>query len=157
MLHGQKILWTDASKSHFILLSSLHWTICVCVCVVCCCVVRYVLCRSMRHGTVRVWNIARSRLAGRPVRVEHGLFTNTDVALARDLKLYILTDRGTSSITESATPVYQVPLLHLILFSLTNHPLQCFGEMCFVVICSTGHVEITEDPRVAHCWVPLEI
>ncbi|KAG5260928.1 hypothetical protein AALO_G00298090 [Alosa alosa] len=76
---------------------------------------RYVLCRSMRPGTIRVWNVARPRLAGHPVRVEHGLFTNTDVALARDLKLYILTGRGTSSFTESATPVYQTLLVYDLL------------------------------------------
>ncbi|XP_063043680.1 uncharacterized protein LOC134438020 [Engraulis encrasicolus] len=72
---------------------------------------RYVLCRSTRQGTVRVWNIARPRWSGRAVRVEHGLFNSTDVALARDMKLYILTDRGTSQFTESPTPVYQVFLL----------------------------------------------
>lgn len=68
----------------------------------------YVVCRGIHQGTVRVWNISRARFRGQPVRVEHGLFSSSDVALARDLKLYILTDRGMATFTDTPTPVYQV-------------------------------------------------
>ncbi|XP_028856386.1 uncharacterized protein LOC114801979 isoform X2 [Denticeps clupeoides] len=73
---------------------------------------RYVVCRSLRPGTVRVWNVARPHLAGRPVRVEHGLFSCGDVVLARNLKLYILTDRGMATFTDTPTPVYQTLLVY---------------------------------------------
>ncbi|XP_070978142.1 uncharacterized protein [Oncorhynchus clarkii lewisi] len=73
---------------------------------------RYAVCKSLRPGTVRVWNLARSRFSGRPVRVEHGLYGNTDVALAHDLKLYILTDRGTATFTDTPSPIFQTLLVY---------------------------------------------
>ena len=66
------------------------------------------MCRSLRPGTVRVWNLARKRFVGRPVRVEHGLYGSSDVALVHDLKLYILTDRGTATVTDTPSPIFQV-------------------------------------------------
>ncbi|KAG5844984.1 hypothetical protein ANANG_G00133960 [Anguilla anguilla] len=76
---------------------------------------RYVVCRSLRPGTVRVWNVARSGYRGRPVRVEHGLYDSADVVLARDMKLYILTDRGTASFTEPPMPIFQTLLIYDLL------------------------------------------
>lgn len=55
-----------------------------------------------------MWNLVRRRYAGRPVRVEHNLYGGTDVALAKDLKLYILTDRGVANFTDTPVPVFQV-------------------------------------------------
>jgi hypothetical protein len=55
-----------------------------------------------------VWNLARRRHAGRPVRLEHSLYGTTDVALTHGLRLYILTDRGTTTFTDTPTPVFQV-------------------------------------------------
>ncbi|XP_049924061.1 uncharacterized protein LOC126404723 [Epinephelus moara] len=55
---------------------------------------RYAVCRSVRAGTVYVWNLTRRHFACRPVRVEHSLYSSTDVVLAHDFKLYILTDRS---------------------------------------------------------------
>ncbi|XP_017574350.1 uncharacterized protein LOC108440128 [Pygocentrus nattereri] len=75
----------------------------------------YVVCRGMRPGTVRVWNVSRASFRGRPVRVEHGLFSSADVALARDLRLYILTDRGMATFTDTPTPVYQTLLVYDLL------------------------------------------
>lgn len=68
------------------------------------------VCQSTRPGTVRLWNVARTRFKGRPVQVEHGLFSSSDIALVRDLKLYILSDRGTTNFTDASTSVYQVYL-----------------------------------------------
>ncbi|KAI3376664.1 hypothetical protein L3Q82_017094 [Scortum barcoo] len=61
---------------------------------------RYAVCRSIRAGTVYVWNLSRQRFICRPVRVEHGLYSSNDVVLTHDLKLYILTDRSTNSSTD---------------------------------------------------------
>ncbi|KAG9274177.1 hypothetical protein AMEX_G11074 [Astyanax mexicanus] len=75
----------------------------------------YVVCRGIRTGTVRVWNVSRAHFRGRPVRVEHSLFSSSDVVLAQDLKLYILTDRGTATFTDTPTPVYQTLLVYDLL------------------------------------------
>ncbi|XP_027025117.2 NACHT domain- and WD repeat-containing protein 1 [Tachysurus fulvidraco] len=75
----------------------------------------YVVCLSTRPGTVRVWNIRRARFRARPVHVEHSLFSSADIALVRDLKLYILTDRGTAAFTDTPTPVYQTLLVYDLL------------------------------------------
>ncbi|KAJ8383073.1 hypothetical protein SKAU_G00038510 [Synaphobranchus kaupii] len=76
---------------------------------------RYVVCRSLRPGTVRIWNIVKSGYRGKPVRVEHGLYDNTDVVLVKDLKLYILTDRGTANFTETPMPIFQTLLIYDLL------------------------------------------
>uniref|UniRef100_A0A9J7XU40 Si:ch211-212k18.6 n=1 Tax=Cyprinus carpio carpio TaxID=630221 RepID=A0A9J7XU40_CYPCA len=76
---------------------------------------RYVVCQSTRPGTVRIWNVARTRFKGRPVQVEHGLFSSSDIALVRDLKLYILSDRGTANFSNTPTPVYQTLLVYDLL------------------------------------------
>ncbi|XP_051992707.1 uncharacterized protein si:ch211-212k18.6 [Xyrauchen texanus] len=76
---------------------------------------RYVVCRSTRPGTVRIWNVARMRFKGRPVQVEHGLFSSADITLVRDLKLYILSDRGTTNFTDTPTSVYQTLLVYDLL------------------------------------------
>lgn len=68
----------------------------------------YEVCRSLRLYTVQVWNLARSRFTGWPVRVDYGLHGNTDMALAHDMKLYILTDRGTATFTDTPSPIFQV-------------------------------------------------
>ncbi|TSK82214.1 NACHT domain- and WD repeat-containing protein 1 [Bagarius yarrelli] len=72
----------------------------------------YVVCRSTRPGTMRVWNIIGARFKAHPVYVEHSLFTSADVALVRDLKLYILTDLGTAPFTDTPIPVYQTLLVY---------------------------------------------
>ncbi|KAG7461821.1 hypothetical protein MATL_G00195090 [Megalops atlanticus] len=73
---------------------------------------RYVVCRSLHPGTVRVWNIVKPSCRGKPVRVEHGLYDSTDVALAKDMKLYILTDRGTATFTDTPMPIFQTLLIY---------------------------------------------
>ncbi|XP_016335060.1 uncharacterized protein LOC107683518 [Sinocyclocheilus anshuiensis] len=76
---------------------------------------RYVVCQSTRPGTVRIWNVARTRFKGRPVQVEHGLFSSSDIALVRDLKLYILSDRRTANFSDTPTSVYQTLLVYDLL------------------------------------------
>ncbi|XP_041821593.1 uncharacterized protein LOC121626912 [Chelmon rostratus] len=73
---------------------------------------RYAVCRSIRAGTVYVWNLTRRRFVCRPVRVEHGLCGSTDVVLAQDLKLYILTNRSTVRSVDAPSCGFQTLLVY---------------------------------------------
>ncbi|XP_029311219.1 uncharacterized protein LOC115023989 [Cottoperca gobio] len=73
---------------------------------------RYAVCRSIRAGTVYVWNLTRRRFACRPVRVEHGLYSKTDMVLAHDFKLYIFTDRSTNSCMDAPSYSFQTLLVY---------------------------------------------
>ncbi|XP_072262219.1 uncharacterized protein [Pyxicephalus adspersus] len=76
---------------------------------------RYVVCRSVRPGVVTVWNIVKSKCKGSAVRVERGLMESNDVVLVRDMKLYILTDRGMASFTDTPRPIFQTLLIYDLL------------------------------------------
>lgn len=69
---------------------------------------------------VTVWNILKSKCKGSAVRVERGLMESSDVVLIRDMKLYILTDRGMASFTDTPRPIFQVqrPINFLLLYNL---------------------------------------
>ncbi|XP_018086077.1 uncharacterized protein LOC108698788 isoform X2 [Xenopus laevis] len=73
---------------------------------------RYAVCRSVKPGLITVWNIVKSKCKGSAVRVERGLVESTDVVLVRDMKLFILTDRGMSSFTETPRPIFQTLLTY---------------------------------------------
>ncbi|XP_051231416.1 uncharacterized protein LOC127349591 [Dicentrarchus labrax] len=73
---------------------------------------RYAVCRSIRAGTVYVWNLGRRRFVCRPVRVEHGLYSSTDTVLAHNFKLYIFTDRSTISSVEAPPCRFQTLLVY---------------------------------------------
>ncbi|KAK0131674.1 NACHT domain- and WD repeat-containing protein 1 [Merluccius polli] len=105
---------------------------------------RYAVCRSMRAGSVSVWNLVRRRHAGRPVRVEHGLYGGTDVALAHDLKLYILTDRGTASATDTPAPVFQT----LLVYDLVERTYLRRKTGLYVVPCPQQEYNLLEDGRI---------
>ncbi|XP_041079688.1 uncharacterized protein LOC121297430 [Polyodon spathula] len=75
----------------------------------------YVVCKSLNPGVVRVWNIVKSNYKGKAVRVERGLYENTDVVIVRDMKLYILTDKGVSAFTETPRPIFQTLLVYDLL------------------------------------------
>lgn len=57
---------------------------------------------------ITVWNIVKSKCKSSAVRVERGLVESNDVVLVRDMKLYILTDRGMASFTDTPRPIFQV-------------------------------------------------
>ncbi|XP_077333411.1 uncharacterized protein LOC143975182 isoform X2 [Lithobates pipiens] len=76
---------------------------------------RYAICRSVRPGVVTVWNILKSKCKGSAVRVERGLMESSDVVLVRDMKLYILTDRGMASFTDTPRPIFQTLLTYDLL------------------------------------------
>ncbi|XP_075142931.1 uncharacterized protein LOC142218232 [Leptodactylus fuscus] len=76
---------------------------------------RYVVCRSVRPGVITVWNIVKSKFKSTAVRVERGLVENNDIVLVRDMKLYILTDRGMASFTETPRPIFQTLLTYDLL------------------------------------------
>ncbi|KAM4807673.1 uncharacterized protein WCC33_012466 [Rhinophrynus dorsalis] len=76
---------------------------------------RQVVCRSVRPGVITVWNIVKSKCKGSAVRVERGLVENNDVVLVRDMKLFILTDRGMASFTDTPRPIFQTLLTYDLL------------------------------------------
>ncbi|KAG8453786.1 hypothetical protein GDO86_000422 [Hymenochirus boettgeri] len=76
---------------------------------------RYVVCRSVRPGVITVWNIVKSKCKGSAVRVERGLVESNDIVLVRDMKLFILTDRGMSSFSETPRPIFQTLLTYDLL------------------------------------------
>ncbi|XP_071979384.1 uncharacterized protein [Engystomops pustulosus] len=73
---------------------------------------RYVVCRSVRPGVITVWNIVKSKCKSSAVRVERGLVESNDIVLVRDMKLYILTDRGMASFTDTPRPIFQTLLTY---------------------------------------------
>ncbi|XP_034712568.1 uncharacterized protein LOC117934738 isoform X2 [Etheostoma cragini] len=73
---------------------------------------RYAVCRSIRAGTVYVWNLTRRRFACQPVRVERGLYSSTDMVLAHDFKLYIFTDRSRNNSMDAASCPFQTLLVY---------------------------------------------
>ncbi|XP_053556225.1 uncharacterized protein LOC128647464 [Bombina bombina] len=76
---------------------------------------RYVVCRSVKPGVITVWNIVKSKCKSSAVRVERGLMENTDIVLIRDMKLFILTDRGMASFTDTPRPIFQTLLTYDLL------------------------------------------
>ncbi|KAM4053505.1 uncharacterized protein ACNLHF_006156 isoform 2-T2 [Anomaloglossus baeobatrachus] len=76
---------------------------------------RYVVCRNVRPGVISVWNIVKSKCKSSAVRVERGLVENNDIVLVRDMKLYILTDRGMASFTDTPRPIFQTLLTYDLL------------------------------------------
>ncbi|XP_056416173.1 uncharacterized protein LOC130357501 [Hyla sarda] len=76
---------------------------------------RYVVCRSVRPGVITVWNIVKSKCKSSAVRVERGLVESNDIVLVRDMKLYILTDRGMASFTDTPRPIFQTLLTYDLL------------------------------------------
>ncbi|XP_040275834.1 uncharacterized protein LOC120991011 [Bufo bufo] len=76
---------------------------------------RYAVCRSVRPGVITVWNIVKSKCKSSAVRVERGLMESNDIVLVRDMKLYILTDRGMASFTDTPRPIFQTLLTYDLL------------------------------------------
>eukprot|EP00062_Callorhinchus_milii_P020822 gi/632976972/ref/XP_007905088.1/ PREDICTED: uncharacterized protein LOC103187409 [Callorhinchus milii] len=75
----------------------------------------YVVCRGLNAETFTVWNIRNSKCEGLPVRVERGLFESTDIVLVKDMKLYILSDKGTVTFTGTHRPIFQTLLVYDLL------------------------------------------
>ncbi|XP_060102459.1 uncharacterized protein LOC132577048 isoform X2 [Heteronotia binoei] len=76
---------------------------------------RYAVCQNMSPGAITVWNIVKSKCKHNAVRVEKGLLENTDVVLVRDMKLFVLTDKGMSSFTDPPRPIFQTLLVYDLL------------------------------------------
>ncbi|XP_069487576.1 uncharacterized protein [Ambystoma mexicanum] len=76
---------------------------------------RYVVCRSVRPGVITVWNIVKSKCKSSAVRVERGLVESSDIVLVKDMKLFVLTDRGMASFTETPRPLFQTLLTYDLL------------------------------------------
>ncbi|KAJ3585371.1 hypothetical protein NHX12_014092, partial [Muraenolepis orangiensis] len=101
--------------------------------------------QAPRAGSVSVWNLARRRrYAGRPVHVEHGLYGSTDVALAHGLRLYVLTDRGTASLTDTPAPVFQT----LLIYDLVKRSYLRRKTGLYIVPCPQEEYKLLEEGRV---------
>lgn len=60
----------------------------------------------------------KSKCKRNAVRVERGLIENMDVVLVRDMKLFILTDKGMSTFADPPRPIFQVlNIIQKILFA----------------------------------------
>ncbi|XP_035669372.1 uncharacterized protein LOC118411296 isoform X1 [Branchiostoma floridae] len=68
---------------------------------------RYVVARSMNNGPITVWNVAKGKRTGTLVRIERGLVESTDCVIIRNTKIYILSDRGISHLSDEGRPVFQ--------------------------------------------------
>ncbi|XP_062837471.1 uncharacterized protein LOC100559988 isoform X3 [Anolis carolinensis] len=77
---------------------------------------RYAVCRNTRSpGVITVWNIVKSKCKHNAVRVERGLVENTDVVLVKDMKLYVLTDKGIAPFGDPPRPIFQTLLIYDLL------------------------------------------
>ncbi|XP_026522963.1 uncharacterized protein LOC113411866 isoform X1 [Notechis scutatus] len=76
---------------------------------------RYAVCRNTSPGVITVWNIVKSKCKHNAVRVERGLVENTDIVLARDMKLYILTGKGISSYADPPRSIFQTLIVYDLL------------------------------------------
>ncbi|XP_066429582.1 uncharacterized protein [Eleutherodactylus coqui] len=76
---------------------------------------RYVVCRRLKPGLISVWNIVKSKCKSTAVRLERGLVESNDIVLVRDMRLYILTDRGMASFTDTPRPIFQTLLTYDLL------------------------------------------
>ncbi|ETE71412.1 NACHT and WD repeat domain-containing protein 1, partial [Ophiophagus hannah] len=76
---------------------------------------RYAVCRNTSPGVIAVWNIVKSKCKHNAVRVERGLVENTDIVLARDMKLYILTGKGIASYADPPRTIFQTLIVYDLL------------------------------------------
>ncbi|XP_069796593.1 uncharacterized protein [Narcine bancroftii] len=75
----------------------------------------YAVCRSLNSEIISIWNLRKSKYKGQAVQVERGLVDSTDIVLARDTKLYILSDKGTATHAETPRPIFQALLMYDLL------------------------------------------
>lgn len=61
-----------------------------------------------------MWNFIKSKCKRNAVQVERGLTENTDIVLVRDMKLFILTDKGMASFVDPPRPIFQVSNVALL-------------------------------------------
>ncbi|XP_068125049.1 uncharacterized protein [Hyperolius riggenbachi] len=101
---------------------------------------RYAICRSVRPGVITVWNIVKSKCKGSAVRVERGLVESTDVVLVRDMKLYILTDRGMASFTDTPRPIFQT----LLTYDLLKRKYVCRQTGLYIIPCPKHEYRILD-------------
>ncbi|XP_062905817.1 NACHT domain- and WD repeat-containing protein 1 [Mobula hypostoma] len=75
----------------------------------------YAVCRSLNSEVISIWNIRKSKHKGQAVQVERGLVDRTNIVLVRDTKLYILSDKGTTTHAEIPRPIFQTLLMYDLL------------------------------------------
>ncbi|XP_072904178.1 uncharacterized protein [Hemitrygon akajei] len=75
----------------------------------------YAVCRSLNSEVISIWNIRKSKYKGQAVQMERGLVDSTNIVLVRDTKLYILSDKGTTTHAETPRPIFQTLLMYDLL------------------------------------------
>ncbi|ESO83266.1 hypothetical protein LOTGIDRAFT_236714 [Lottia gigantea] len=73
---------------------------------------RYVVAKAVNHGPISVWNVAKAKCLQTAVRIERGMTETSDVVIALNSQLVILTDRGFSNATDDSKPVFQTVLIY---------------------------------------------
>ncbi|CAH1785829.1 unnamed protein product [Owenia fusiformis] len=68
---------------------------------------RYVIARAMNNGPISVWNVAKGKLSGSAVRIEHGLVDPSDIVVIRNTKVIILSERSFAQVGDESRPVLQ--------------------------------------------------
>ncbi|XP_038661641.1 NACHT and WD repeat domain-containing protein 2-like [Scyliorhinus canicula] len=76
---------------------------------------RYVVCMSLNAEVISIWNIRKSKYKGKAVQLERGLIESMNTVLVRDTKLYILSDKGTATFTDTSRPIFQTLLMYDLL------------------------------------------
>ncbi|XP_055520619.1 uncharacterized protein si:ch211-212k18.6 [Leucoraja erinacea] len=72
----------------------------------------YVVCRSLNSEVISIWNVRKAKYKGQAVQLERGLVDGTNIALVRDTKLYILSDKGMAIHSETPRPIFQTLLIY---------------------------------------------
>ncbi|KAG8134727.1 hypothetical protein E2320_007821, partial [Naja naja] len=101
---------------------------------------RYAVCRNTSPGVIAVWNIVKSKCKHNAVRVERGLVENTDIVLARDMKLYILTGKGIASYADPPRTIFQT----LIVYDLLKKKYIKKQSGLYIIPCPNNEYKILE-------------
>ena len=101
---------------------------------------RYVVAKSTHNGPLSVWNVMKDGCSGNAVRIERGLVESNDIALIRNTKLVVLTNRGFSNVSEDSRAVFQSVIVYDLLLKKCTKKL----DGCYIV------------PSPAHEYVILD-
>ena len=101
---------------------------------------RYVVAKSTHNGPLAVWNVMKDGCSGNAVRIERGLVESNDIALIRNTKLVVLTNRGFSNVSEDSRAVFQSVIVYDLLLKKCTKKL----DGCYIV------------PSPAHEYVLLD-
>ncbi|KAJ6668622.1 hypothetical protein lerEdw1_012104 [Lerista edwardsae] len=105
---------------------------------------RYAVCQNTSPGVITVWNIVKSKCKRNAVRVERGLTENTDIVLVRDMKLFIITDKGMASFVDPPRPIFQT----LLIYDLLKKKYIKKQTGLYIIPCPNSEYRILEGDRL---------